>query len=485
MFARHTPTRMKGTGAVLSGWKSFVDKIHPQLPLTTKESQRLLTALTSSFRKHLDEAHPSYSAEVEGKQKHAETGVTRSQVRPFGHSSASLADKHLASVLTNPLLVKGGKRLDYASAKVELAKNTTKDPIDLLEEYHHQHAATVPIAELCLDQFMSQLKVLSPEQQQQQIRNHAPGRRVLSWLLESGLHNSNSYVEKLRFMDLMVYFLLHEGHEQKIWEWLVIDVRLADTNTSTGPARGAWRRQLDAYRWRGRLLRALIQSKLGVNSSSRDLDIEAARLANALDAYFKACEMKQSAPRDHHLHYITLGPCYVILHRILVHGLSTDGKQIPQIADPERLDKFISLVHLAFDESPRIFPKIETAQLLLTRAHGRSAELAYEVARDLFGTPPSQDALVFLPRIRHPNTSSETLKWFSFMVWTVAILRHEGRFEDAAWTENACRREFPAQARYLEINIKRVLECISAPANAADTAEEEQEESRVPFPTFV
>ena len=38
--------------------KGFLPQIHHPLPLNQRESQQLLNSITSSFRKHLDKAHP-------------------------------------------------------------------------------------------------------------------------------------------------------------------------------------------------------------------------------------------------------------------------------------------------------------------------------------------------------------------------------------------------------------------------------------------
>lgn len=220
MFARHTHSRMKVSS--VARWKSFIDKLHPQLPLTTKESQRLLTALTSSFRRHLDEAHPTPSAEEERKAKVGEVGVAKPQTRTW-HSSASHADKHLASVLTNPLFVKGGKRLDYASAKVALARDPSKDPIELLEEYQQQHAATVPIATMCLQSFMASLKVLTPKEKLARIQEIEPGRRTFVWLLQSGFHNTIHTADNLDLQDLLTHLLVKEGRENSECQQLIHD----------------------------------------------------------------------------------------------------------------------------------------------------------------------------------------------------------------------------------------------------------------------
>lgn len=152
MLALATNTRNMRGSAVFRGLKSWVSALHPAAPLTPKESQRLLTALTGSFRRHLDETHPKAAAsEVLPKLGNGDSPKARPRAL---HSSAAAADKHLSLILTNPLLIKkssGGiskADQDFANAKVELQKNHAKDPISLLEEYGSQGAATVAVASM-------------------------------------------------------------------------------------------------------------------------------------------------------------------------------------------------------------------------------------------------------------------------------------------------------------------------------------------------
>ena len=200
---------MKGS-AVLQGLKAWASKLHPQLPLSQKESHRLLTALTGSFRQHLDEVHPPKATE-HGTQTLGHGGVSKTSTHAM-HSSAILADKHLASVLMNPLLAKntGVKKADqdFANAQLELQKNPAKDPISLLEEYHDRGAATVPIARLCLEVFQNSLNGLSDELTIKAIKVTEPGKRVLLWLWKSEQHKHVAFVDDLVFLRLLVPLLM-------------------------------------------------------------------------------------------------------------------------------------------------------------------------------------------------------------------------------------------------------------------------------------
>ena len=227
MFARHTTTRMKGS-AVVQGLKSLASKLHPQLPLSPKESSRLLTALTSSFRQQLDAAHPRPVSDEKDRPKLEDGATPKTGNHGLHSSSAALADKHLASVLTNPLLTRrdGAKKptLDYTTAKIDLQKNPAKDPISLLEDFSDKGAATIPIAVLCLETFQKLLDNLDADKRRNQIVQTEAGKRTLLWLWKSKLYETDAFVDDKRLVEVMVPIVIEEGFENYLWEWLKLDM---------------------------------------------------------------------------------------------------------------------------------------------------------------------------------------------------------------------------------------------------------------------
>ncbi|TKA71322.1 hypothetical protein B0A55_07135 [Friedmanniomyces simplex] len=216
---------MKGS-AVFRSLKAWASKLHHQLPLSPKESQRLLTALTGSFRRHLDEVHPRAAAD--GKPKLGLGEISQISPRAI-HSSAASADNHLASILTNPLLTKDRGSVseadeDFANAKVELQTNAAKDPVLLLEEYNAKGAATLPIVRLCLQSFEESLVGLSVDKQREAVAETEPGRRTLLCLWRSGLHETKAFATGVEFLDLLSSALMREGLDNYLWEWLELDL---------------------------------------------------------------------------------------------------------------------------------------------------------------------------------------------------------------------------------------------------------------------
>jgi hypothetical protein len=284
MFALHTPTsRMKGSG-VLQGLKSLVDKLHPQLPLSPKESQRLLTALTTSFRQQLDRAHPRQVAGDEAKSHNGGvTAAPKPVARPFHASSVELADKHLASVLTNPLL-SGAPKQDMpgytlATAQESLLRDPFQDPVALLEEYNKHGAASIELAIMCLEKFQASIDRLSVSERWKMVSEREAGRRTLLWLWKNDFHKNPAFVDDPRMIDALVPLVLEEGHEEFLWEWLALDMVLGSQDQLTMKPAGA-KRNFYKYRWRARIVRTMVATRLSWDQhQSADA---------ALDTFFRA-----------------------------------------------------------------------------------------------------------------------------------------------------------------------------------------------------
>jgi len=215
ILLRTTVTRRMKGSSVFYGFKSFADKLHAQLPLNQKESSRLLTALTSSFRKQLDEAHPTRAPD-ESSSKSA-FGSGSPVIKQNLHSSAALADNHLASMLANPLLAQRTAQTkaekDYLAAKSALEKNAGKDPVKLLEEYQEVNRANVSIAYLCLLTFHNSIKDLPEEARKKARDSIQPGRRILLWLLRTRQHDTTRFAQNTHFQRLLFFSACKENLE--------------------------------------------------------------------------------------------------------------------------------------------------------------------------------------------------------------------------------------------------------------------------------
>lgn len=430
---------MKVSGVVKSlNWKAFADKIHPNgaTPLTSKESSRLLNALTSSFRKHLDEAHP---VSLEYKPESGKDGVSTSKIDLGAmHSSAAFAQRHMASVLTNPLLVKEAKRLDHDTAKVELTKNAAMDPISLLEEYNEKGAATVHIAELCLEKAKSTYDMSSADQKQSYLTNIQAGHRVFLWLLTSAKYLSTSFANNNRFKHLMAFFLIREGREENLWQWLKKDIahepHEGPPEFQLSDSKKNWFR----YRWRGRMLRGMAEVKMG--SLDVPSSLPTTENVNAVfDTFFAAVDLKSSAGFQNHLWWTSLLDIGCFLEaklRVVVCGTNPGKIHI----DVARYDKFKELVPLYLMDVPQLYTKVTTAFLETFHPVRPTCDVALAACREIF----SGSKLAAMPSPR-PRVSEEEI-WH--VVWlmaskTVHLLKLEGRASEAAWLTDRIEEELP------------------------------------------
>lgn len=487
---------MKKTGVVL-GLKNIIDKIHPSgnAPLTTSESKRLLTALTSSFRKHLDAVHPSAVAEDSKTRPELNAGFPNVSHKSM-HSSAALAQKHMASVLTNPLMVKGGK--DFGTAKVELQRNPHRDPIALLEEYDQEGAATVRIAELCLDHVKKDYDTARDTQKPKLLDELQPGRRVFLWLLRSNLYTSESYADNVRFLENLVFFLLHEGREENIWQWIKLDVKASDSlqGPPPGVTRSPRKERLYRYRWRGRLLSAMLRVKLGVTWDFAPAGVIQQLRPNALnaaiDTYITATELLP------HLTCLPLGSASTYLTKLLTRRLRTvnprgDVELAPgDKIDGERYDKLIEAMSLAYTSSesptdpekrkfPEAFTQIDAGNLLLLHPYKPSASLHLKNLEFFFPDDRSHAQSTMIGKLTKDPKARES--WYRGVLRCAAILDHQNQHEAATWVRGRVPLYFPERVPNAERD-EREFHLLSNEKESVQDRPEVSRPPRIPFPSF-
>ena len=468
---------------MVQGLKSLASKLHPQLPLSPKESQRLLTALTSSFRQHLDRAYPQQLATQESRPR-LEDGVTSKIGTQHLHgSSVDLADRHLASVLTNPLLTRPDgtekPRLDYATAKIELYRNPGKDPISLLEEYHEKGAATIAIAVLCLETSKQSLNNMPSDKRHKAVVETLAGKRTLLWLWNSKLHDTDAFVDDPRLSELMVPAVIEEGFEEILWEWLQMDIKLGSQNRPKPAVDVPYRDRTDhyGYRWKGRLLHSIITAHLarGPNYSAN----------SALDAYFRACDIRLADPhRNNASTTIPLAQANIALFKALVSRRNKSGKSWQQRllnTDVARYDRFIDTLDLSGRKS--FFSTWRRAILWMEHPSRPDPVPMLEAFERMFVLDPPQSVQGVLKLFFEAPKGNEKIFAYKIMVDTAVRLQECGLTTKADWVNAHIIRLFPDNAPYnkkdLGLAKQRILET-KVQSSATESAAPEP----VPFPSF-
>jgi hypothetical protein len=204
--------------ALTRAFSALASKIHPQLPLTPRESQQLLALLTSSFRAHLDREHPVNTPDKPS--AHATPSHPLGAQRTPRHvASSHAASHHIDSILSNPLFaVKPHRRGSEPNAA-----DILRDPMTWFLGQIAVGAATLPKAAMCLGALDK--TTAGPSS------NLQPGCVVAEWLRTSGLETSKEFLDVCtskqayhhgsRFLGTLVSLLLNEGRIDILWRWFI------------------------------------------------------------------------------------------------------------------------------------------------------------------------------------------------------------------------------------------------------------------------
>jgi hypothetical protein len=202
---------------------TLASKIHPQLPLTPRESQQLLALLTSSFRTHLDREHPVHVPEKSQKPVARKTIDSNDDfASPRATSSYALASQHIDAVLTNPLFTVKPTRRGSESA----ASDVLKDPMGWFLGQIVTGNATLSKASMCLEMLDKRTAGQTPRLH----NGKTPGAIIGDWLRASGLDTSKEFLEMCiakpqtkrptnTFLSRLVSLLIADGKKPLVWSW--------------------------------------------------------------------------------------------------------------------------------------------------------------------------------------------------------------------------------------------------------------------------
>lgn len=190
----------------LSSLKSIFPPIHQPLPLNKRESQKLLNALTSSFRSHLEKEHgPS-------------AGLPPAPSLSYLPDTPSRpTDRHLGAILNNPLL------RDSRNDAITTPKSPTEtglDPKEVFERAVAKGLMTIPRAHGFLLRVHEEICNSTAVSVSQEMAQSGAGLMVVQWLRASGEERSLSFLTNMKFTGILVKFMAAEGLDELAWSWL-------------------------------------------------------------------------------------------------------------------------------------------------------------------------------------------------------------------------------------------------------------------------
>lgn len=199
----------------LSSFKSIFPPIHQPLPLDKRESKKLLDALTTSFRIHLDREHEPLSKP---------TTLQSTPAVKYLPSTERPTDRHLRSILSNPLF----GRIDLAASPAtepSLAESISLSRLasthkDVFERAVAKGLMTIPRAHGFLLRVAKDIRDSSTVSVSQGLRESGAGLLVVQWLRASGQERELSFLSHERFTQDLVRFMVAEGLDELVWNWL-------------------------------------------------------------------------------------------------------------------------------------------------------------------------------------------------------------------------------------------------------------------------
>jgi len=388
---------MKGTA--VQGFSKLAAKIHP-VSLSKQESSRLLTALTTSFEKHLDAAHPVPHHHDQRKQSTNGRGrPTSIQDRP-----STLTESFFASVLTNPIIAPRAE--DSISDKLSRTKSLQQDPMRVFAEQAAAGTATPEVALLCLQTYTEALYKIPQKERQSKIIAIQAGFNVLRWLWSSHYQDSDIFLRDKRLVNIMAEFLVAEGREETIWKWFErTEPRVLVEGQYISP--------------KAQILRALVRAHMiaGFNTG-----IEA-----ALRSFFRASERYRTEDFPGLAKYRLLRSAGLYLTRALQSSsLSVESRPALLLL----YDRFLQSSSSWAGPNSRPIT-LDVMVLKLRHPVFPDASDALAFVRSLRETP---DHEFFSPSLRS--------KLLSTLFETVEVLQTKNLHDDAAWVMEFMRQNF-------------------------------------------
>ena len=197
---------MKNAAAAAAArtWKSLTSKIHPPLPMSPRESQRLLSLLNASFKEQLDREHTTASS-----------------------SNEHHATNHLQTILTNPLFdAKSGTHAYSGSKSIQSGKllgqlqDHMKRPMDAFKDQISQGVANLNSAKFFLDLQYKDCLASPAATPREAMQTSGAASTILQWLWASGMEDTGEFLKDKHFVSRFVPFIVAEGQHSRVLRWL-------------------------------------------------------------------------------------------------------------------------------------------------------------------------------------------------------------------------------------------------------------------------
>ncbi|KAI9709767.1 MAG: hypothetical protein M1820_003170 [Bogoriella megaspora] len=405
-------------------FKALSSKIHPQLPLSPRESQQLLSILTTSFRQNLEREHPSGSSSTSESILHEKLrgrapASVKSTVAPSSHDSAHNV---LQAMLSSPHFVKPRQRsLSPGRREIPGSDRAHAYPVEWFQDQVARGTASMDSVETCLQNLSPALFL----HKQSDYHSHA-AEVMENWIWASGLTEGLQFVAAIGTTRNLVYLLVKYGHEDTLWRWMNHAVAARHNTIDIQPTTVATRLEsllTFLANARSQILKSVEAPFLTLFEALRKWPSEQARLQP---------ESKSKRP-------MTNGLGTFLKKQLISRRIVLD--------DPVMFENFLAS---ASQWSSSKLHALTRAQLMLVHPKDPDATEAFYLIQ----------AYQTRNRLKHATAS-----WIKLHLDTARLLLGQERFKDASLTLNLARERFPEELG-LETKVVRTTTEASSPSNS-------------------
>ena len=221
-------------GASILSWTSLKSIIHPPLPLSSRDSQRLLSLLNTSFKEALDSKHPEVSSEARNSTDRHVHSILASPIFGLRSTTQDVRDQGPASP--------GGSGRRERFVGVDVRNNMSSTSPDQQHRTQSNQVAQAMIeqvaqtfrkavaagtadltrATLCLKESRALVQVVSKQHvawDVETFQDLGVGSMMLNWLWSSGLKDSDELLLDQEFIQPLSFFLALEGDVEQPMRW--------------------------------------------------------------------------------------------------------------------------------------------------------------------------------------------------------------------------------------------------------------------------
>jgi len=204
--------------------------------------QGFLNAVTTSFRRNLDNEHGIGKPDEDGSSASHSRSVARADLTATRSPRPRPIEKHMASLVNNPLFLSISR-----NPEPKTPTPSPRDPMDVFDEAVAKGMMTLKIATGCLEAKrrliakeagLYKFQAGLPRDPAQGLKEKVPRRmdlvlgnmstwaghdvagRVLAWLFASGMETTMEYLTDKSFVTRLMVFLVAEGKDDVVWSWI-------------------------------------------------------------------------------------------------------------------------------------------------------------------------------------------------------------------------------------------------------------------------